>query len=166
LKIRFLWSSAAAALVVSAALAGCGGTTYFAGRNLPPSGLTNRVMIAIQNPSAFKRRAAVCGRLLRYSQRIRAANLLPISISGYSGALPASIQNMPEEQTGYVYGSGDGSYTPVSYAKENTSGNGIRAERVLIQHLHHAQPEPTFSQPARAPMCLRWLTTPTMAATR
>ncbi len=44
---------AGAALVVAAALAGCGGTTYFAGRNLPPSGLTNRVMIAVQNPSAF-----------------------------------------------------------------------------------------------------------------
>ena len=45
--------SAAAALVVSAALAGCGSTTYFAGRTLPPSGLPNRVMIAVQNPSAL-----------------------------------------------------------------------------------------------------------------
>ena len=43
--------SAAAALVVAAALAGCGTTTYFAGRTLPPSGLANRVLIAIQNPS-------------------------------------------------------------------------------------------------------------------
>ena len=44
--------SAAGALVVAVALAGCGTTTYFAGRVLPPSGLTNRVLIAIQNPSA------------------------------------------------------------------------------------------------------------------
>ena len=49
--------SAAAALVVAAALAGCGSTTYFAGRNLPPSGLTNRVLIAIQNPSALSKGA-------------------------------------------------------------------------------------------------------------
>jgi hypothetical protein len=122
LKIRFLWSSAAAALAVAAALAGCGGTTYFAGRNLPPSRLTNRVMIAIQNPSAFAkgtlqfvdafydRRAGFTGKPASYF------------ISGYSGALPATIQNMPEEQAGYVYGSGDGSFTPANYAKETSSG--------------------------------------------
>ena len=45
--------SSAAALLVAAALAGCGTTTYFAGRTLPPSKLANRVMIAIQNPSAI-----------------------------------------------------------------------------------------------------------------
>ena len=45
--------SAGAALVVAAALAGCGKTYYFAGRVLPPSGLRNRVMIAIQNPGAL-----------------------------------------------------------------------------------------------------------------
>jgi hypothetical protein len=122
LKIRFLWSSAAAALAVAVALAGCGGTTYFAGRNLPPSGLTNRVAIAIQNPSAFAkgtlqfvdafydRRAGFTGKPASFF------------ISGYSGALPLTIQNMPEEQVGYVYGSGDGSFTPANYAKETSSG--------------------------------------------
>jgi hypothetical protein len=114
---------AAAALTVAAALAGCGGTTYFAGRNLPPSGLTNRVLIAIQNPSAFTkgslqfvdafydRRAGFTGKPASFS------------ISGYTGALPVTIQNMPEEQVGYVYGSGDGSFVPASYAKENASGS-------------------------------------------
>jgi hypothetical protein len=53
LNKRSLWTSTAAALLVAAALAGCGTTTYFAGRTLPPSGIANRVMIAIQNPSAF-----------------------------------------------------------------------------------------------------------------
>ncbi|MGA2046648.1 MAG: hypothetical protein ABSG96_03105 [Terracidiphilus sp.] len=123
MKIRFLWSSAAAALTVSAALAGCGGTTYFAGRNLPPSGLTNRVMIAIQNPSAFSKGAL---QFVDAYYDIRSGyNDKPVgfSISGYSGALPISIQNMPEEQLGVVYGSGDGSLTPVSYAKETTSGS-------------------------------------------
>ena len=121
MKIRVLWLSAAAALVVAAALAGCGGTTYFAGRNLPPSGLTNRVMIAIQNPSAFAKGSL---QFVDAYYDIRSGyNGKPgsFSISGYSGALPISIQNMPEEQLGFVYGSGDGSFDPVSYAKENTS---------------------------------------------
>jgi hypothetical protein len=44
------------------------------------------------------------------------------SISGYSGALPVTIQNLPEEQVGAVYGSGDGSFTLINYAKETTTG--------------------------------------------
>ena len=120
---RSLWISAAAALAVAAALAGCGGTTYFAGRNLPPSGLTNRVLIAIQNPSAFSKGSlqfvdAYYDRRAGYTGKPAS-----FSISGYSGALPITIQNMPEEQAGYVYGSGDGSFTPISYAKESTSAS-------------------------------------------
>ena len=110
------------ALTVSAALAGCGGTTYFAGRNLPPSGLTNRVMIAIQNPSAFSKGALVFVDAYYDIRSGYGGKPAGFSISGYSGALPVSIQNMPEEQLGIVYGSGDGSLTPVSYAKESTSG--------------------------------------------
>jgi len=114
--------SAAAALVVSAALAGCGGTTYFAGRNLPPSGLTNRVMIAIQNPSAFSKGALVFVDAYYDIRSGYGGKPAGFSISGYSGALPISIQNMPEEQLGVVYGAGDGTLTPASYAKESTSG--------------------------------------------
>jgi len=33
------------------------------------------------------------------------------SVSGFSGALPISIQSMPEEQMGAIYGSGDGTLT-------------------------------------------------------
>lgn len=114
--------SAAAALVVAAALAGCGGTTYFAGRNLPPSGLTNRVLIAIQNTDIATKGAL---EIVDAYYDIRGGfNGKPttFSISGFSGALPISIQNMPEEQLGAVYGSGDGSFTPVNYATEATSG--------------------------------------------
>jgi hypothetical protein len=121
LKIRFLWSSAAAALVAAAALAGCGGTTYFAGRNLPPSGLTNRVMVAVQNPSASTRGSL---QFMDAFYDIRSGfNGKPgtFSIAGYSGALPVTIQNMPEEQLGAVYGSGDGSYIPINYGKESTN---------------------------------------------
>jgi len=122
LKIRFLWLSAAAALVVAATLAGCGGTNYFAGRNLPPSGLTNRVLVAIQNPGALSK--GLLQFMDAYYDRRSGFKGTPGSynISGYSGALPATIQNMPEEQVGYVYGSGDGSFVPAKYSNEATNG--------------------------------------------
>jgi hypothetical protein len=122
LKKRSLWISASAALAAAAALAGCGSTTYFAGRTLPPSGLVNRVMIAIQNPSAFSKGALQI--VDAYYDERSGYNGTPasFSVAGFSGALPISIQNMPEEQFGAVYGSGDGSFTLVGYATERTSG--------------------------------------------
>jgi hypothetical protein len=116
--------SAGGALLVAAALAGCGSTTYFAGRTLPPSGIANRVLIAIQNPSALS-----AGSLqfvdayydIRY--KYNSANTNPAyGISGFSGALPITIQNMPEEESGAVYGSGDGSFTLIDYGQEKTTG--------------------------------------------
>ena len=142
MKIRFLWASVAISFSVSAVLAGCGGTTYFAGRNLPPSGLTNRVVIAIQNASAFSKGALVF--VDAYYDRRSGYDGKPagFSISGYSGALPISIQNMPEEQLGAVYGSGDGSLTPVSYAKESTSGgttglNGLSSSIFMTRNQNY-----------------------------
>jgi hypothetical protein len=44
------------------------------------------------------------------------------SISGFGGALPTTIQSMPEEQVGAVYGSGDGSLTLANYQTEKTTG--------------------------------------------
>lgn len=44
------------------------------------------------------------------------------SISGFSGALPVTIQNMPEEQAGGVYATGDGSFTLINYGQEKTTG--------------------------------------------
>jgi len=112
--------SAAAALAVAAALAGCGSTTYFAGRVLPPSGIANRVLIAIQNPSSVTRGALQFVDAY-YDIRSSADNKTPMfSISGFSAALPTTIQNMPEEQMAAVYGSGDGSLTLINYAKEST----------------------------------------------
>lgn len=122
MKKRSLWLSAAGALVAAVVLAGCGTTTYFAGRTLPPSGLTNRVLIAVQNPSV-----ASSGSLIfvdafydiRFSYNSKVGGF---SISGYSGQLPVTIQNMPEEQLGAVYGSGDGSLHVVNYQKESDNG--------------------------------------------
>ena len=123
MKKSSLCLSAAAALGLAAALAGCGGTTYFAGRNLPPSGLTNRVMIAIQNPSTFTKGALSFVDAYYDIRGGYTGTPGSFSISGYSGALPISIQNMPEEESGAIYGSGDGSYSLINYGKESTSGS-------------------------------------------
>ena len=123
MKKSSLCLSAAAALGFAAALAGCGGTTYFAGRNLPPSGLTNRVMIAIQNPTAFTKGALAFVDAYYDIRGGYTGTPVSFSISGYSGALPISIQNMPEEESGAIYGSGDGSLALINYGKESASGS-------------------------------------------
>jgi hypothetical protein len=115
--------SAAVALVFSAALTGCGSTTYFAGRTLPPSGLTNRVLIAIQNPSSYTAGAlqfvdANYDIRFKYNSTSTGAQF---SISGYTGNLPSTIQNMPDEQVGLVYNSGSGVLSMIDYAKESAS---------------------------------------------
>jgi hypothetical protein len=111
-------------LAVAPLLVSCGNNYYFAGRSLPPSGVLNRVLIAEQNPSAL-----VQGALpfvdAYYDIRHAYNNVNKVfSISGYSGKLPVTIQNMPEEQAGYVYAVGDGSFTTVNYATE-ASGTSI-----------------------------------------
>lgn len=107
---------------MAAVLAGCGKTTYFAGRPLPPSTLLNRVLIAVQNPSSFTKGSLEIVDAY-YDIRSSYDGKTPsYSISGFSGALPVSIQNMPEELLGAVYGSGDGSLTFINYAKESTGG--------------------------------------------
>ena len=104
-------------------LAGCGQTYYFAGRVLPPSGLSYRVMVAIQNPSAYNHGAL---EILDAYYDIRFSYTNPnvtYSISGYSGALPLTIQSFPEEQLAAVYGAGDGNLVSINYQKESTSGS-------------------------------------------
>ena len=122
MKKRSLWISASAALAAAAALAGCGSTTYFDGRTLPPSGLVNRVMIAVQNPGVFS--AGALDIVDAYYDERSGYNGTPgsFSIAGYGGALPITIQNMPEEQFGAVYGAGDGSLSLADYAGEKTAG--------------------------------------------
>lgn len=108
--------------MVAVTLAGCGSTTFFAGRNLPPSGLVNRVMIAVQNPSPLAKGSLQIVDAF-YDIRYAYNNInKTFPVGGFSGALPVSIQNMPEEQTGAVYSSGDGSLVTISYAKESSAG--------------------------------------------
>jgi hypothetical protein len=122
LKKRSFWICATAALVAATALAGCGKTTYFAGRTLPPSGLTNRVMIAIQNPSILTKGALEIVDAYYDIRSGYTGSPASYSLAGFGAALPISIQNMPEEQLGAVYASGDGSVTLANYATEKTTG--------------------------------------------
>jgi hypothetical protein len=122
LKKRSLVFSALAALVTAGVLAGCGNNFYFAGRVLPPSGIANRVLIAIQNPSVASKGVLQFVDAF-YDIRQSFNDKIPsFHISGYTGALPVTIQNLPEEQAGVVYGSGDGSLALVNYAKESYTG--------------------------------------------
>ena len=123
LKKHYLWVSAAAALTVSVALAGCGTTNYFDNRVPPPSKLLNRVLIAVQNPSALSRGALEI--VDAYYDERSGYNGTPasFSIAGYGGNDPVSIQNMPEEERGAVYGYGDGSFALINYGEEKEAGS-------------------------------------------
>jgi hypothetical protein len=99
-------------------LTACGKNYYFAGRNLPPSGVLNRVLVAVQNPSPLSQGALLFDDAfydIRHSYNNQTATF---SISGYSGKLPVTIQNMPEEQQGAIYSIGDGNLTIVDYGGE------------------------------------------------
>jgi hypothetical protein len=122
LKKRSLFVSAAAAVAVALVLAGCGNTTFIDGRNLPPSKLVNRVLIAVQNSSALQRGSL---EIVDAFYDIRSGfngDPASFSLAGFGGALPVTIQNMPEEQIGAIYSSGDGTLSLANYQSEKTSG--------------------------------------------
>ncbi len=90
----------------------------FAGRPNPPSLLAQRVLVAIQNPSALTqgKLEILDGQL---DLRTNIQNTVPeFDISGYSGDEPYSIQNFPEQTTGFVYAIGDGSFKEIDYGTE------------------------------------------------
>jgi hypothetical protein len=115
---------AALLLVCCAVLfTGCGNNYYADGRALPPSGVANRVLVAVQNPSAYSGGALYFDDAY-YDVRHNISNSIPqFSISGYAGKLPVTIQNMPEEQIGAVYASGDGSFTTINYQTEKVGAS-------------------------------------------
>lgn len=78
----------------------------------------HRVVIAIQNPGTFNKGALQIVDAF-YDERSGFNGTPPVfSIAGYSGALPQTIQNMPEEQFGAIFGAGDGSLLLADYSKE------------------------------------------------
>lgn len=107
-------------------MTGClGRNQFFAGRPFPPSTILQRVLVAIQNPTPTS-----TGELqivdARYDIRNSENGQIPaFFINGYKGSLPSYIANYPEQQMGYVYGYGDGSFVPVNYSKEAVSGKPV-----------------------------------------
>jgi hypothetical protein len=111
------------AVAVSFIVLGCGKNFYFAGRTLPPSGLTQRVLVAVDNPASSLQ-------FMDAYYDIRHPYNNPngrFTIGGFSGSNPVTIQNMPEEQLGLVYSSGDGSLASISYAQEKLSSAAVAA---------------------------------------
>ena len=98
LKKRSRLSLAVAAFVavaVSFTLLGCGKNFYFAGRTLPPSGVTQRVLVAVDNPVGSLQ-------FMDAFYDIRHPFNNPngqFSIGGFTGQNPVTIQNLPEEQS-------------------------------------------------------------------
>jgi hypothetical protein len=84
--------------------------------------LPYRVLIAIQNPGAVSSGALSFVDAFYDVRFGHSGTPASFSISGYSGQLPITIQSMPEEQIGAVYGSGDGSLHIVNYQKESDAG--------------------------------------------
>lgn len=125
-------------------LTACGKNFYFAGRSLPPSGVLNRVIVAVQNPSALAKGSLLFDDAL-YDIRHAFNNVnQTFSISGFSGALPVTIQNMPEQQVGAVFSIGDGSLTTVSYASEKVQSttaagnlNGVSQSIFISRDLNY-----------------------------
>ena len=72
--------------------------------------LRHRVLIAEQNPSALSQGALPFVDAFYDIRHPFNSSTGSFSISGYTGKLPVTIQNMPEEQIGAVYGEGDGSF--------------------------------------------------------
>lgn len=110
-----------AVFIVCIVVSSCGNNYFFAGRTIPPSGVLNRVLVAEQNPSI-----ASTGALpfvdafydIRHPYNTAGGQF---TIGGYSGGLPLTIQNMPEEQTGAVYNSASGSLSLINYQSEKVS---------------------------------------------
>jgi hypothetical protein len=94
----------------------------FAGRPTPPSLLSHRVLVAIQNPSVLSQ-----GKLqILDAQRDIRMNIQDtiseFDVSGFAGKLPINIQSFPEQTQGFVYSEGDGSFDNISYGLEKYTG--------------------------------------------
>ncbi|HEY0784641.1 MAG TPA: hypothetical protein VGD62_02145 [Acidobacteriaceae bacterium] len=105
-----------ALLLVSFGLTACGTSYYFGNRPLPPSKVLNRVLVAVQNPGRSSLQELDALYDIRHVYN--GVALLP-TISGFSGVLPVSIQNLPAEETGAVFSQGDGSLGIVNYSTDN-----------------------------------------------
>ncbi len=114
-----LASVISALLLLSFGLSACGTNSYFGGRALPPSGILNRVLIAVQESGRGELFLVDALYDVRHNYNNTVASF---PIGGYPGtSLPVTIQNLPAEQAGLVFSESDGSMASVNYATETSS---------------------------------------------
>ncbi len=118
-SFKGFWVGSILLVTFASLLTSCGKNYYFAGRNLPPSGILNRVLVAVQNPSIGSQGALYFDDAFYDIRHAYNTNYGQLQISGYAGSLPLTIQNLPEEQVGGVYNAGSASYVLVSYSQES-----------------------------------------------
>jgi hypothetical protein len=106
-----------ALLFVSLGLSACGKNFYFAGRPLPPSGILNRVLVAVQNSGTGQLFLVDAYYDIRHSYNNAIADF---PISGFTG-YPLTIQNLPAEETGLVFSVSTGTLSNVNYATETAT---------------------------------------------
>ncbi len=127
-KSRFFAQVVSGLLLAVAALSltACGNIIYrepefqYAGRAVPPSGLLQRVLVSYTSNGSSGGLEILDG--LRDTRSNVQDTIPAFFISGYSAAIPATIINFPEQQTGYVLSQTDGVLSTINYAKEQSSG--------------------------------------------
>ena len=106
-------------------LTGCGARPYkttenqFAGRPVPPSKLTQRIMVAVSQTSAFGGQLELLDAKRDIRSNVYTANST-FQISAFSGNA-LQILSYPEQTRGFVYGS-DSSVTTINYSTESALG--------------------------------------------
>ena len=114
-----LASVISALLLLSFGLSACGTNSYFGGRALPPSGILNRALIAVQESGQGELFLVDALYDVRHNYNNTKASF---PISGYNGSsLPVTIQNLPAEQAGLAFSESDGRLSSVNYATEAAS---------------------------------------------
>jgi hypothetical protein len=92
----------------------------FANRPIPPSRLSNRVMVGV-NDSSLGALNIIDAKLdLRGNIQNTIKSFI---ISGYSSAMPGRIYNFPAQTRGYVYSSSDNSLNMINYSTEANGGS-------------------------------------------
>ncbi len=101
-------------------MSSCGKEFYVDARTLPPSGVLNRVLIAVQLPGSGALPFADAYYDIRHPYNTSSGQF---TIAGYAGKGPLTIENLPEQQAGAVYGEDDGSLALIGYASEKLIAN-------------------------------------------
>jgi len=130
LKNRSLPAQLLAGLLLAAAalsLTACGNIIYrepaqnYAGRPIPPSGLLQRVMASFTVNGSQGGLQILDG--LRDIRTNVQNTISSFPIKGFSAAEPTTIINYPEQTTGYVLSSTDGSLATINYSTEASIGS-------------------------------------------